>query len=114
MRQKLQEINQQYKILTYVGRRPQVFNEQDFVMLYLRKERFPRGTYNKLKYKKNSPCKILKKINDNAYKADLPVELAISFVFNIFDLYVFHGTDQGNFHDEEVDWQQTIPRKKKE
>lgn len=38
----------------------------------------------------------------------------ISLVFNVSDLYVFHELDLGNNSEEEVDWQQTIPRKKKE
>jgi hypothetical protein len=83
-------------------------------MIYLGKEWFPRGTYHKLKYNKIGSCNILKKINDNAYKVNLPADLNISHVFNINDLYIFHGDSLGDDSKAEVDWQQAIPSKKKE
>jgi hypothetical protein len=113
-KQKLQASNEQFLFIKDAHRRYQVFNEGDLVMVYLLKERFPRGNYHKLKYKKIGLCKILKKINGNDYKVDLLTDLDISPVFNISDLYIFHGDDMGDDSEAEVDWKQSIPGKKKE
>jgi hypothetical protein len=83
-------------------------------MVYLWKGWFPRGTYHKLKYKKIVPCNILKKINDNDYKVDLPTDLDISPMFNVSDLYIFHGDDLGDDSEVKVDWQHAILSKKNE
>ena len=83
-------------------------------MVYLRKQSFPTRTYHKLKYKKTSPYMILKKINDNAYEVELPSGLDISPVFNISDLYTFHGDDTSVENEDEVDRTHTIPIKKRE
>lgn len=55
-----------------------VFTEGDLVMVHLRKQRLPAGSHHKLQAKKIGPCRILRKINENAYVVDLPKDLQIS------------------------------------
>jgi hypothetical protein len=41
----------------------------------------------------DGPCKILKKINDNAYKLELPTEFGVSTTFHILDLQPYSGEE---------------------
>jgi hypothetical protein len=68
------------------------------VPAHLRKEKFPRGAYNKMKMKKIRPCRVLKKCGENAYDIELPDGIGISLIFNISDLYPYRveETENGN------------------
>jgi hypothetical protein len=57
--------------------------------VHLKKERFPRGTYTKLKMKKIEPCKIIRKFEANAYEIEIPDGVGISPIFNIADMYPY-------------------------
>ena len=60
--------------------------------MLLRKDRFPHQRKSKLSPRGDGPFKVLKKINDNAYKIELPPEYSdVSATFNVKDLLSFVG-----------------------
>jgi hypothetical protein len=48
---------------------------------------------SKLMPRADGPFKVLEKINDNAYKLDLPVDFGVSPTFNIIDLNPYLGEE---------------------
>jgi hypothetical protein len=81
----------------------------DQVLAHLRKERFPRGTYNKLKLKKIGPCKILRKFGNNAYEIELPGDVGISPIFNISDMCPYREDDTERSKDQpEIQWEEKM------
>ena len=65
-------------------------------MVNLRKGRPPARTSGKLRNKKYGPCKIIKKINDNAYVVDLLENLAISSPFDVADIFEYFPLEESN------------------
>jgi hypothetical protein len=69
------------------------FDPGDLVWLHLRNEWFPDLRKSKLMPRADGPFKVLKKINENAYKLDLPADFGVSPKFNIADLNPYLGED---------------------
>jgi hypothetical protein len=93
VRERLQNSNQEYKSKANQHRQELQFEVGDLIMAHLRKERFPRGKYNKQKMKKIGSCKVLKKFRENAYEIELPNGIKIPLIFNILDLYPYRDEE---------------------
>jgi len=74
-----------------IKRRDQQFIQGDMVLVHLRPERFPPGSFTKLHARRAGPFQITKKLGSNAYVIDLPTDFGISPIFNIEDLTEFKG-----------------------
>jgi hypothetical protein len=53
------------------------------------KEQFPNNRKSKLQPRGDGLFQALERINDNAYKVDLPGEYGVSVTFNVVDLTLF-------------------------
>jgi hypothetical protein len=74
-------------------RKKVLFEPGDLVWIHLRKDRFPQQRKSKLLPRGDGPFRVLEKINDNAYKIDLPASYGVSNSFNVADLSPFTSED---------------------
>ena len=65
-------MNEKYRIACSKGRKEIKLELADLVWLHLSKDRFPELRKSKLMPRAAGPYKIIEKINDNAYKLELP------------------------------------------
>ena len=79
-------MNEKYRIAGSKGKKEIKLEPGDLVWLHLRKDIFPELRKSKLMPKAVGPYKIIEKINDNAYKLELPPEIGVSPTFNITNL----------------------------
>ncbi|KAG7563749.1 Retrotransposon gag domain [Arabidopsis suecica] len=97
------------------GRKEMLFEPGDWVWLHMRPERFPTQRASKLAPRGDGPFKILEKINDNAYRLELPSEVKISHTFNVADLSAYDPGDsvlrtkpfEEGGNDADIDFNQT-------
>ena len=70
----IEKKNRLYASKTNKGCKLVVFQPGDWVWVHMRKERFPNQRKSKLQPRGDGPFQVLERINDNAYKIDLPGE----------------------------------------
>ena len=115
VKERIQKSNTNYKARVDSKRREKNYEVGDLVLAHLRKERFPKGEYNKLKMKKIGPCHILRKFLANAYELEMPTGIGISPIFNVADIYPFVANDTGHItggkdlDDEDLQWLKQMP-----
>uniref|UniRef100_A0A2N9G3B0 Reverse transcriptase n=1 Tax=Fagus sylvatica TaxID=28930 RepID=A0A2N9G3B0_FAGSY len=98
VRQHIEKKNEQYANKANKGRRQVIFEPGDWVWVHMRKERFPARRRSKLHPRGDGPFQVLERINDNAYKLDLPGEYNISATFNVSDLSLFDVGDDSRLN----------------
>jgi hypothetical protein len=89
----IEKMTEKYRVAGSRGRKEMKLELGDLVWLHLRKECFPDLRKSKLMPRVNGPIKIIEKINDNAYKLELPPEFGVSPTFNISDLRPYLGEE---------------------
>ena len=70
-------------------RRKVTFQVGDKVWIHLRREQFPNRRFPKLQARGDGPFTIVQKINDNAYKVEMPGDYGVTATFNVADLSPF-------------------------
>jgi hypothetical protein len=80
-------MNVKYKVAGDRGQKLVVFKVRDLIWLHLCKDRFPDLRKSKLMPRADGPFKVIEKINDNAFKLELPADFGtVSPTFNIVAL----------------------------
>lgn len=85
-KENIEKMTEQYVKRANKGRKKVLFDEGDLVWVHLRKDRFSDQRKCKLQPCGDGPFKVHAKINDNAYKIDLPMDYGVSPTFNVSNL----------------------------
>nr|GEV17080.1 putative RNA-directed DNA polymerase [Tanacetum cinerariifolium] len=94
VREHIEKQNKKYKERVDKRRKKVIFKEGDLVWIRLGKERFAAGKFGKLHARADGPFRVLQRINDNAYKIELPGDYNVSATFNVADLSPYITDDE--------------------
>ncbi|KAH9657916.1 Endonuclease [Citrus sinensis] len=97
-RQHIEKRTEQYATQANKVRKQVVFQPGDWVWVHMRKERFPTQRRSKLLPRGDGPFQVVARINDNAYKLDLPGEYNVSATFNVSDLSPFDASEDSRMN----------------
>ncbi|KAL4386629.1 hypothetical protein GQ457_09G017550 [Hibiscus cannabinus] len=89
VKENLERRTRQYGKRANKGKKRVTFDVGDWVRVHFRKERFLAQRRLKLLPRGDGPFHIVERVNNNAYKLDLPCEYNVSATFNICDLTPF-------------------------
>jgi hypothetical protein len=92
-KQNIEKLNEKYRIAGSKGRKEIKLEPGDLVWLHLRNDHFLELQKSKLMSRAAGPFKVLEKINDNAYRLELPADFGVSSTFNISDLHPYLGEE---------------------
>jgi len=89
----LEKHNEEHAKKMNKHKRAMIFEERDLVWLHLRKDCVPDARKSKLHPRGDEPFKVIKRINDNAYKIDISnSKYLVHDTFNVVDLSPYLGT----------------------
>jgi len=89
----IEKTNASYQAQANKHKKKVVLQPGDLVWIHLRNKRFPSKRNNKLMPRADGPFEVLERINDNAYKVDLPGGYGVSATFNVADLSAYQADD---------------------
>ena len=90
---KIEKTTLSYTAQANKRKKEKLFQPGDLVWIHLRKERFPARRKTKLLPRADGPFEVLERINNNAYKVDLPGDYGVSATFNVADLSPYEADD---------------------
>ena len=93
VRRTLEHRTEQYVRQANKHRKEVLFEPGDLVWVHLRKDRFPTLRQSKLQPRADGPFRVLEKLNDNAYRIELPDHYGVHPAFNVADLTPFLAGD---------------------